>query len=691
MSVVNNVVDNEEIFEKALNVWSSIDLSNLQKELDDKAIEIQEIQKNSLLSRKELAKETKVFKKLQDDCKINEFNKLLKLYQNEIDNVNKKNKNIENLFFKIYRSIADAPDPKPLLRLSLDFISKDNELKKVKEENIKLEEKLINYSDYDNLQNKFNNLESQLNKVFDEKLIAKDNELKELLEEKENNWIQKDLDKDNMIQNMQKQIDNFQINEKMLKLKLKRKSQALGETDEDDYDEEDKEEVNTDIKSNDDIKIKNLENEIDNSQRRVKSLETRNEELRREVSLSKSNINIEIEKIKQVNIKELNNLEGENSLLIAKIEHERKINNELKTEIVDTGNKFKRDIKQLNFEIENLKKFKQNSSDYEDIKKELEILKQIQFGDFDDEDDNKGSGNGNEVGNSDETDEKLISNNESSTRIESAIVQRNKKLNNDLIELRINNDKLNNEIAQLNDKVKNYESEVTKLQKMNSKLEDNLLNFENESNSINNNDDKWETMSMISSIAGGNNTNNTNNNNGKISPALSIAGGSVIMDQNKTNSKDSSILPVITQQRDRFRKKNKELEDENKKQFSKVIELKREINSLKTDNRELYEKIRFLEYHQNSSNNSIGNKHGNDIESRYMSDYENDLHPIEQFRIMETKRINSKITPWDRIFIQITKTVLSTQLTRWLFVAYCCSLHLLIMMLILSLMDTSRG
>lgn len=684
----STVVDSTALFEKALNSWSAIDLSNLQKELDSKALEIQNYQKESLIDRKELATQTKDFKKLTDDEKINKFNQLLKSYQNVIDSMNKKNKNIENLFFKVYRSIAEAPDPKPLLKSSLENISTNNELIKIKDENKILEEKILKFADYDKLKEQIEKTEIQMKRINEAEIKAKEDEWKSLLEEKESNWIKDENEKELQIDNLRKQIQDHEINEKMLKLKLKKKSAALGE-DEDEDDEIDDQEVNKNKinKSNDDKVInfnefENLKNDFENAQKRVKSLENRNEELRREVSLLNSNIEIEIEKTKKEDSKQINNLEGENSLLIAKLEFERKECKSLKEEIENLKKNFDRDSKQLIVEINNLKKFKDIANDYEEIKKELEILKQIQFGDEENSD--------NEINTDISTN---INNNNSNgvSKLESAIVQRNKKLNNDLIELRRDNEEKTKKINDFITQINKYEEELNKLKDSNSRLENDLMNFDN-NNNINSNNDKWETMSMISSIAGGSQSNKSL----KVSPAASIAGGnnnnsSLIINNNGSNN-DISLLPIITQQRDRFRNRNKELEEENKKQFGKTIELKREINSLKNDNRELYEKIRFLEHYQNNQNKNLlsnNNQIGGDIENKYKSEYENELHPIEQFRIMETKRINSKISPWERIFIQMTRTILSTSATRWLFVVYCLSLHLLVMILTMCMLRGS--
>lgn len=69
-----------------------------------------------------------------------------------------------------------------------------------------------------------------------------------------------------------------------------------------------------------------------------------------------------------------------------------------------------------------------------------------------------------------------------------------------------------------------------------------------------------------------------------------------------------------------------------------------------------------------------------DIESNpYQQSYESKLHPIEQFRMREQERINSRLSPLERLFISITRAVLATRTTRMLFLAYCLGLHIVVM------------
>ncbi|VEU23757.1 DEKNAAC104953 [Brettanomyces naardenensis] len=660
-----NLNDSTGLFDKALETWSMIDLPRLQKELDQYGLEFQDYQKESLVGRKQLATKTKSFKRLTQEEKVGEINPLLKSYQKEIDDLAKKNKNVDNAFFQVYRAIAEAPDPKPLLKMSLDAVNSMSELEKLKNENRQLEETFLGYADYEQLKTKNTQLEEELTKVANLKVQATEDEWKALLEEKEDNWDKRRAEYERTVKELQKQLEDFKVNEEIMKLKLDNKNKALRELDEDYEDENDEEEgphneeekprspdgaVQQRAASNMEIQI--LSRDVESSKLRIMELEKRNEELRREVSTAKSSIDSDTAVL--ASKKRISELESSNVVLIARLEHERQAVDRRNTEIRTIKESTLKESKRVSGELEALKEYKSKTHDYDEIKKELEVLKQIEFGDNEDEADTETAENGKTV--------------------ESSIVQRNKKLNNEVIEYRSENEDLVNRCNQLEAELKSSIEQLEESRKLSEKLEKELENVENTSAN-----DKWETMSMISSIAP--------SGNGKLSPAASIAGGALDSRSVVAPQQDSSILPIITQQRDRFRKKNKELEEESKKQFTRIVDLKRDIQSLKSDNKDLYEKIRYMEYHNAAQNENPS--FDEDVEKRYKESYEMQLHPIEKFRRMESKRISSRMSPFERVFIQATKLIMSTKYTRWLFVFYCLGLHLLVLILTIYLVGDS--
>jgi homeobox protein cut-like len=118
----------------------------------------------------------------------------------------------------------------------------------------------------------------------------------------------------------------------------------------------------------------------------------------------------------------------------------------------------------------------------------------------------------------------------------------------------------------------------------------------------------------------------------------------------KSGTPEASILPIITQQRDRFRARNSELEEDMRKQLNIISSLRGEIATLQKDNLGLYEKVRFLQqYAKGSVNGEVSSLEEGEGASgssrlgagigmeRYRSAYEESMTPFEAFR--------GKVTP----------------------------------------------
>lgn len=90
------------------------------------------------------------FKKLPDDAeKFAAIKVLLKAYQGEIDALTRRSKMSETSFLNVYKLLADAPDPYPLLDAAVDQTVKvaearmlENELTRLREENGELKKSL---------------------------------------------------------------------------------------------------------------------------------------------------------------------------------------------------------------------------------------------------------------------------------------------------------------------------------------------------------------------------------------------------------------------------------------------------------------------------------------------------------------------------------------------------------------------
>lgn len=605
-------------FENALQTWTQIDLSSLQRKLDEQGIELKNQQKQSLASRKELASKTKEFRKLEDDVKLAELKPLLKLYQNEIDSLTTKQKKVESFFFGFYRLIAEAPDPKPLLEISLDAVIELNEASALKQELAKLKEELSRKADYDILKQRLLRNEQKSAELLGAKLKAQETEFKALIDEKESNWHSIQKQHDSQIASYKAKVEELQTSKEVTELQLNSQNKQLG---------------GLGLSSASALaELDMATRDLETWKKRVFELERRNEDLRRELTISQAESDKDL--VKEEHSKKVAELEGENALLIASL-------NQIKgqAEVANKEHESKlqslnRELSQNAQEIKNLKDRLDQTGDYDEIKHELLLMRQIEFGE----------------GGMEQND------------IDALLIERNKALTRELADFRSKHDSFNTQISQLDSQLENANRELSRLQELNLRLESDLANVQEASGSTFN-----DTASLMS---------------GMTRMTRQTGRGSVV---GSSNVDESSILPIITKQRDRFREKNKELEDDLRKQYNLVAELKRKNKALQTDNEDLYEKTRYMALIKRAELENTGRKlltpkaNAVDLENPYRASYESKLHPIEEFRRREQERVNSRLSPFERLFIFVTRSILATRLTRMLFLAYCVFLHCVVM------------
>lgn len=169
-------------------------------------------------------------------------------------------------------------------------------------------------------------------------------------------------------------------------------------------------------------------------------------------------------------------------------------------------------------------------------------------------------------------------------------------------------------------------------------------------------------------------------------------------DSGSNNS--SSILPMITAQRDRFKKKNSTLEAELQKSYQSIQSLRSEVAALQKDNLSLYEKTRYVSTYSQAPSLSqpttiqIDNPSSpgaRDVGTRYRSAYESSLSPFNAFRSRESARAFKRMSLPERAVVQITRLVLATRTSRNLFAAYCAGLHILVVIVLFSTGEHGSG
>ncbi|RPB04845.1 hypothetical protein L873DRAFT_1665152 [Choiromyces venosus 120613-1] len=689
-------------FQAAVAAWRDIDLTTLQKSLDATAAEIVSSQKDGLIQRKELAQKTKEYRKLDEEARKEEWKGLLKAYQMFIDHLSTSKKAAENSFLSVYSSLSEAPDPYPLLEATIDSLLSMSDMQSLNRENSSLNATAARLS------GQVSNLETSIhakNKELDKREKEREEEVKKteevwrgVLDEKTRNWEGKEKALMEKLQHQESVLKEIKASYEV----AQRMGGASGRGAGGEEDMLVKERT---------AELELVSSDLERTTLRLAEVEARNEQLRAELARAKDGIMDKVEEKKDEEDPIIARLQEQNSDLLRKMENVRSDSEGLKKEWERKIRTLERTVEALKRDKDTLKEKVNKWGDYEEVRRELEILKSIEFStghDGEEEDemldfsrtgtaDNRSAMNGGKVkGDKKETLEQLL-------------LARNKKLGNDLTLLRVSHDELSQQLRTLQQTLDSTTSELSTSRALNQKLEDDLLKFQQETqhSSALSVAGTYVSRYPSQSIAYGSHTGRT-----RVSPASSIISGAVPHASSSSTqlsleslrageTQNAGILPMITAQRDRFKAKNTQLEDELSRVHATVSNLRQEVASLQKDNLQLYEKTRYIQtYRQppalsttNTAAASSGfganmnpsstlhpsnaSSSGNPIE-RYRQAYESNISPFEAFRGRETARAFHRMGVLERMIYSLTRVVLANRLSRNLFAGYCLALHVLV-------------
>ncbi|KAF9049982.1 CASP C terminal-domain-containing protein [Panaeolus papilionaceus] len=650
----------ETNFSAALATWKDINLSELQKTLDKQGVELVDNQKESVVGRKALAEKTKDFKKIPDEEKINSFKGLLKAYQTEIDNLTKRSKASDNAFLHVYKVLAEAPDPYPLLEAAVDqavkvteALEQQSELQRLREENADLRKRVNEFSSTENakkkLETKVEQLEQKMDSMIQEKVSQKANELTATYDEKLRNYEDREQDLQRQLSLTKNQLRDLRVSNETNQARL--------------FDHNQKQDQETVAKL---AEVDMIIADLDRANSRVAALEHRNEILRAEIETMRSGSEPS-ERTKAMEA-QIQDLEAEVRGLSHSLDGQKSRMADVESASQKRIDDLTKDLSKKSSENEQLKTKLKNLGDYDEIKRELEIMKYVEFSGFD----------ANEDGLSADHDDGLYlpSPNAAKTNIregkslETLLATKNKRLQEELTKFRILHSELEESLQSARRQLTSTTSELEKQTQLNEQLELDLL-------SINNNketDEPPTTDQDNDPLAG------LDLGKRADTPVRSAA-------IPFTPSADTSILPIVTSQRDRFRQRNAELEEELRKQYQIISDLRSEIKSLQNDNLKLYEKVRYMQsYREDSGSRPVTQLNPlpppssrPDDMSKYQERYEQSMNPFEAFRGREATRAYQALNPVERGVLNLTRSILANRRARAFFIVYSIGLHVLVM------------
>ncbi|GAA5864142.1 hypothetical protein JCM1840_000714 [Sporobolomyces johnsonii] len=654
-------------FSAALAVWKEVNLHELQRTLDAQGLEIVENQKENLVGRKKLAEQTREFKKVPDEEKGPVFKTLLKAYQTEIDNLTRRGKVAESAFLSVYKLLAEAPDPYPLLDAAVDQTAKasearvlESELARQKDEIASLKQQLVESQSIEKerkkLADKVEKLEGKMEDMIQEKVSAKEAELHATYDERLRNYDEREKDLQRQVTVARSQLRELRTTADTSQARLLDNSQR-----------QDQETIARLAEA--DLITQDLER----ANSRVAEVERRNEKLRAEIEAVRSGS----ESATRVAVLEsqVSDLEAEASRLMRSLDSQKELFETERAEISKKLEALERDQNVKDKEIEGLREKTKQFADYDELRRELEIMKYVEFAgmNLDDVPGESGDSVADLVRLPDPNADKA--NQQRGKPLENLLMAKNRKLQDELTALRVAHDELALAHQSIGADFDGLQSRFEEQRALNDRLENDLLRIN-------------ESRNGVSPVAAG-----------REDPLAGLQLGK----KDSTaptpapfqSSAETSILPIITSQRDRFRQRNAELEEELRRQFNTISELRAEIKTLQTDNLKLYEKVRYLQSYRDegfAARQQAGFSNivrGDEELGKYQNKYEESMNPFEAFRGRERGRAIHMLNPLEKVLLSLSTVVLSNRITRNLFVLYALALHFIVLSTLYSYTLTS--
>ncbi|KAJ6032012.1 hypothetical protein N7540_002744 [Penicillium herquei] len=673
-------------FQRAIAAWRGIDLANTIAKLDTSASEIVEHQRDSLVQRKDLAQKTKDFKKLEDDAKLTEYKGLLKAYQSFIDVLTNQGKSSSSSFLQLYSSLSEAPDPYPLLEASVDsLVLSEETVPKLTSERDQLQQSVDRLTRQQEETEKRLQEERAARKKLEDNQEARAKEIEAsweaVLTEKTNNWTAKEKSLEEKVENQDRLIKELKASYEV--------SQRLGEDDDNDGTRSGATAAELELVSAD----------LEKTSLRLADVEARNEQLRLELAQAVSHSHAD----QPVSVEDdpaYQRLQSENSSLLRKLDAARFDKDSTRHTWEGKLHQAERNASKASTERDELRSRLDKFSDYDEIRRELEMIKSIELTAGDDDEMNETPAENSVNANGDAT------NTNGKNSLEQLLLARNKKLNDELAVLRVSSRGIQGQLEAMRSELSTTKEELEKSRGLSSTLENDLLRVQQEAANA--------FPSSAMSVAGTYSSRYPHSaRRGAASPTSSIISG---FDQSASaNTMDairageavgggSGLLPMIQAQRDRFKKKNSELEEELSKLYGTVKTLRQEVATLQKDNLSLYEKTRYVStYSRGQGASTSASSFANAPSStsvyassdspsglsmdRYQSAYEARISPFAAFRGRESARAYKRMSLPERIVFSLTRIIMANRTSRNLFAGYCFALHILLFV-VLYMMST---
>ncbi|TDH14901.1 hypothetical protein EPR50_G00025190 [Perca flavescens] len=367
--------------------WKRFDLQQLQKELDATATQLANRQDESEQSRKKLIDLSREFKKSTPEDFRKQVAPLLKSFQGEIDALSKRSKEAEAAFLNVYKKIIDVPDPVPVLELAQQLQLKLQRMHDIETENTKLRETLEDYNkEFAEVKNQEVTIKALKEKIREYEQSLK-NQAENLAQEKQLQLHNDYAEKERKLQESQ---DSMSSRLEEAEHKAQSLQTALETTQAELFDLKTKYDEESTAKADE---IEMVMTDLERANQRAEAAQRETESLREQLSLSNQSQQLgspakadpDTEQPTEVASHssleaELRAKERETAQLVEDVQRLQASLTKLRETTSSQITQLEQQLSSKTAVLKELEEKLQKQADYEEVKKELSILKSMEFG-----------------------------------------------------------------------------------------------------------------------------------------------------------------------------------------------------------------------------------------------------------------------------------------------------------------------
>ncbi|XP_030392848.1 LOW QUALITY PROTEIN: homeobox protein cut-like 1 [Gopherus evgoodei] len=366
--------------------WKRFDLQQLQRELDATATVLANRQDESEQSRKKLIEQSREFKKNTPEDLRKQVAPLLKSFQGEIDALGKRSKEAEAAFLNVYKRLIDVPDPVPALDLGQQLQLKVQRMHDIETENQKLRETLEEYNkEFAEVKNQEVTIKALKEKIREYEQTLK-NQAESIALEKEQKLQNDFAEKERKLQETQMSTAS-KLEE--AEHKVQALQTALEKTRTELFDLKQKYDEETTAKADE---IEMIMTDLERANQRAEVAQREAETLREQLSSANKSLQLATQIQKAPDVEQAIEVLTRSSLEVELAAKEREIAQlvedvqrlqgsltKLRENSTSQISQLEQQLTAKNNTLKQLEEKLKTQADYEEVKKELNILKSMEF------------------------------------------------------------------------------------------------------------------------------------------------------------------------------------------------------------------------------------------------------------------------------------------------------------------------